>query len=443
MIERGAIASAVLAVLLSSLTAFTAHGQPQSRAQQACLNRLNKAGANVGKQQAKENSACLRDAGNGKLSGTAQDCLTADLEGRVQKKKDKTVAEHAKYCTSLPTFGYTSPAIVNQFSQQARLDLLADVFGANLDAAVIDCDANKKACMCQQKVARAVDKVAVKKVAEFLKCKKASLDAGAASIAALEDCVRDPATPGSIAADSKGMIAKAVDGLLKRITNDCDQEGVTNGSFPGNCDGLNGAALASCLDAQVECRVCQMINDIDAAFANCDLFDDGSANASCASGAGPTPTPTATPTRTPTPTNTATPTETHTFAPVSFEGTLARSTGLFTYGSSSGVAGADEECNTRFPGSHACQFSELLSAEASGQLVGITDINGMTVTSFWVIDPARPNNQQCFEVVRWNYATAHTGVGGARVTLNNTTGDLGTPTTGLNCGVLNWVGCCQ
>jgi hypothetical protein len=67
----------------------------------------------------------------------------------------------------------------------------------------------------------------------------------------------------------------------------------------------------------------------------------------------------------------------------------------------------------------------------------------MEITSIWVNEAARPNNEQSFDVVDWNYSTAHTGIGGARATLNNATGDLGTPTTGLNCGGLNWVGCCQ
>lgn len=442
MAKRNSIVGVALASLVVLVSASASFGQVQTTDQKNCLNRLNKAGVNLARQQGKENVACLKLAGKGDLVGTAQACLTADVKGRMLKKQNKTIAEETKYCTTVPNFGYTNAATVNQFAAQAELDLLADVFGADLDAAVISCDANKKACTCQQKITRAVDKVAAKKMSEFLKCKKATLKAGATSIAAIEDCVDDAGTVGSIADDAKGGIAKAVVSLNTRITKDCDEDGVTLGSFPGDCDTLTGAALGTCLDILVECRVCQMINDMDAAFVNCDLFDDGNPNASCASGAGPTPTITMTPTQTPTPTHTPTVDPAQTF-----RGALAKTSGTFNYGGTHGVPGANNECNIRFPGSHACTISELLDAESAGELVGATDHNSLTVTSFWVIDALRPDDEQCYDLngseLRWDYNTAHTGHFGTRATLNNGSGDLGAPIAPVSCGTPDWVGCCQ
>jgi hypothetical protein len=201
---------------------------------------------------------------------------------------------------------------------------------------------------------------------------------------------------------------------------------------------LIGTALGSCLDVQAECRVCQTINDIDSLFVNCDLFDDGSPNASCESGAGPTPT------TTPTPSNTATPTETPTIDPSQeFLGALPRTSGRFNFMSTIGITGADAECNFRFPGTHACTFAELLNAETQGELVGATDVNGMTVTSFWAIDSTRPDVDQCTVSVPWDYSTAHTGQSADVSTLNNATGDLSPIAEDQNCGSLRWVGCCQ
>lgn len=432
MTQRSIRSTTVVAGVFLFLTAPVAFAQ-QTKGQQNCLNNVNKAGGNVAKQQGKQNSACLRDAGKNKLVAmTAQDCLTADVKGKVQKKKDKTVAAAAKHCTTPPAFGFTGAANTNFSAEQAELDLVADAFGAGLDAAVISCDANKDGCGCQQKVLKDVEKLAAKKVAEFVKCKKAALKAGASSSMALANCVDDAGTPGSIAADTKGKLSKAQANLNKSITKKCDEKGVTAGAFPGKCDTLAGTALGTCLDVQVECRVCQMINDIDGIFVDCDTFDDGAVNASCASGTGPVPTPT------PVPGGTV------------FKKALLKSNGLFTYSAMAGLAGADFTCNSNFAGSHACTFSELQTAEGLGELVGAQDLSGNSVTSFWVIDAGQANNRQCVDggAVVWHYATAHTGVGGMTVTLNNGTGALGSVVGGppggvsLNCTQQHWVGCC-
>jgi hypothetical protein len=113
-----------------------------------------------------------------------------------------------------------------------------------------------------------------------------------------------------------------------------------------------------------------------------------------------------------------------------------------------GIPGADTRCNVEFPGTHSCTHAELLNADAAGDLVGIQDINSVTVTSFWLIDASHPNTDQCNltamgPAVRWQYQTVHTGVGGERVALNNGTGDLGATTSGLICFQSSWVGCCQ
>ena len=402
--------------------AGSSFGQLQNSDQQNCINKLNKDGAAVAAAQGKANLTCLKDAGKNKLIGTAEDCLTLDPKQKVLKKRDKTVSDHTKFCGAAPDFGYTAPLTINDAAVQAELDLVADLFGSPLDAAVIDCSTDKVGCTCQQKVLGNADKVASAKVKEFLKCKKAVLKAGATSAAALEDCVDDAGTAGSIAADSKLKIQKKIAKLGEDVTAKCT--GVS-GAFPGTCDTLSGAALATCVDVQVECRVCQAINEMDGILVNCDLFDDGVANTSCASGAGPPPTPTETP-----------------VPGVEFQGALVRSTGRFTYQATVGITGADAECAVQFPATHACTYAELLLAEAAGDLIGAQDTGGSTVTSFWAIDPTRPDDDQCTVTVPWDYATAHTGQFADSVALTNGTGALGSLQSGTLCGQLRWVGCC-
>jgi len=434
MTKRSVVSIAAVAgvFLISSSTAF---GQAQTDEQQACINKVNRAGTAVAKQQGKEHYACLRAAGKNDLVGTAQDCLTADLKGRVAKKEVKTGETWTKYCQGAgdPDYGFTGVNNTNFSAETAEIQLIADVFGPNLDAAVINCetdDASKAACGCQQKVLKAVDALAAKKAAEFLRCKKEHLET-ATSATTLANCVEDAGTELSIAADTKLRIAKGIAGLDKAITKGCIEKAVTMvGVFPADCDNLTGVPLRDCLDTKVECRVCQMINDIDGTWVNCDAFDDGIVNASCASGVGPVPTPTPLP-----PVFGSGPT---------IKGALLKSSGTFTYNAMNGLAGADSLCNATFAGTHACTYAELLTAESGGELVGAVDTGANVITSFWVIDAAEPDTTQCVAAgLDWNYATGHNGNGGKHVTLDNGTGDLGAPTSFLfNCTNQRWVGCC-
>ncbi len=428
-------------VLVSALVVFA----QQSATQQKCLNGINKDGANVAKAQGKENAHCLKDAGNAKIPpGTAQSCLTADARGKVQKKENKTTAVEAATCNPAPSFGFAGAASANTAGVQREVALMGDVFGGDLDAAVISCGTNKPGCKCQQKILGVVEKLADVKLGLFVKCKKAVLKNGANSDAALEACVNDGGTPGSIAADTTGKIAKTVVKLDDAITKKCDTPGVTAGAFPGNCTGSSGNTLGTCLDTQVECRVCQFLNQTDALAVDCDLFDDGAADASC--GAVPTPTPTATvpaPTPTATPTATPTPTATATCAPgFAYNGALVPTVGRFNYNLTLGLPGANNACNSNFAGSHVCTFFELQCAQTAGSLVGAVDTSAAAVGSYWVIDPLAAGKDQCFDdgtggsLLNWQYGTAHTISRGERVTLNNGTGVLGSACTLIsnNCG---------
>lgn len=446
MSMRNSMSMVLGAGALLLISGLGAYAQLQTGTQQACLNAVNKDGAAVFKTQGKEHLGCLKGAGKGALTGTAQACLTADGKGKVAKAKGKTTADATKSCGTPPSFGFTSAATANTAAQQADLDLVADVYGANLDAAVVSCGSNKAGCACQQKISKSVEALAAVKLATFVACKKATLKAGATSSTALTDCVQNAGTPGSIEADTKGKIAKARTGLNAAIVKSCDGPNVTAGAFPGACTGLTGGSLGTCLDTRVECRVCQAINEIDGLFVNCDLFDNGVADASCASGTGPTPTPT--PTLTPTPTATAT------FQPGTiFQGATSRTIGHWTFNAVNGQPGGDPECNSLFPGSHACTVTDLLNAEALGELKLAVDTDGLAIDHFWAVDAAATDLHQCISappgaIIRWAYATGHTSARGDFFQLNNATGDLGAlnngAATGVVCTGINFfsVGCC-
>jgi pimeloyl-ACP methyl ester carboxylesterase len=255
--------------------------------QQACVNALNKDGAKVAATQGKENAACIKSAGKAKLASdqTAEGCLTADSKGKVAKAKGKTEADFAARCAdSPPEFGVPagSAAAVNGAAVAGSLDLLHDVFGADLDAAVAGCAEDSATCKCQQAISNGGEKVAATAFKEFLGCKRSVLSAGASSAADLAACIEDPGTPGSLAADSKGKVAKAVAKLGSDIAKKCDAAGVpSSAGAPGICSELIGSSLAACIGNRVACRVCLSLNAMDGLDADCDRFDDGTSNGSC------------------------------------------------------------------------------------------------------------------------------------------------------------------
>jgi hypothetical protein len=417
-IRNAWLSTAIAASLLLLLGASGAQAQ-ESADQQACLNALNKNGAAVAKVQGQENISCVKAFQTGK-TGTATGCSTADLKGKVGKAKAKTSAAQAKSCGTAPDFGFTGATTVNSAAVTSKVNLLKDVFGSNTDSALINCTTNKIGCTCQQKVLKSIELLAAVKFSEFLKCKKATLKGGATSATALADCVNNAGTEGSLAADSGGKIAKAVTNLTNAIIKSCDTPGVT-GAFPGDCTGTGGT-LGTCLDQQVECRVCLALNQMDNLTVDCDLFDDGTANSTCL----PPPPPT-------------------------IVGALPPTLGRFNYNMTLGLPGANAACNSNFSGSHVCSYQELQTAETNGQLVGLQDTNNNNVASFWVIDSTAPALQQCQDdnvggsLLNWEYGTAHTASRGRRVTLDNGMGTLGPVQTSVQCNLAgsSSVGCCQ
>lgn len=278
---------AMMAVVMV-LSGTVAGAQAQlSTSQQKCLNTLNKGVAKLQQAQAKENLACLKAAGLGKLPAgqSADACLVADGRGKVGKVQGKLAADYAKLCAGdPPAFGLPAGSVASVLDGAARdqsLAQLADILGASLANAAISCAANKAACRCQQAIAKGAEKLAATSVKTFLGCQKAALKAGATSAAALADCIADAGTTLSIAADAKGKLDKQVTKLAGVATKQCAAPVDTAVALPGWCAGRSGAGLASCVAERVACRVCLTLNLADGLAVDCDAFDDGAVNLSC------------------------------------------------------------------------------------------------------------------------------------------------------------------
>lgn len=138
-------------------------------------------------------------------------------------------------------------------------------------------------------------------------------------------------------------------------------------------------------------------------------------------------------------------------------GSLVPSTGLWNYGGTIGVPGAETACQTLYnePAAKVCNFAELLDAQTNGELVNATDSDNNPVTEWWILDPTQNVARQCTNTdvasgganVPWSYQTAHIGQGAKFVSLTAGSGSVSQvvdipSTSGDACDVARNVPCC-
>ena len=275
MVFRSALVVSSLTFWAFAISAAPADAQIQDKSQQKCINAMNKAGAKLAKTQGKENAKCVRNGGKG-TETNAQACLTADAKSKVSKAEGKTATAETKSCTTAPSFGKRPAAAVNAAAKGEEVSLVSDIFGADLTAAVISATVDKAGAVCQGAVIKSYEKLVATKVKTFLKCKKTGLkDGSITSAATLETCFD------AIVSDPKGKVGKAKTKLAATFTKKCPSPAVDlDAAFPGNCVGAS--PFSDCVDAAAECRVCLMLDAMDGLARDCDIFDDGIANLSCA-----------------------------------------------------------------------------------------------------------------------------------------------------------------
>jgi cysteine-rich repeat protein len=75
-----------------------------------------------------------------------------------------------------------------------------------------------------------------------------------------------------------------VKGIQKTLDKSCGGQSLV-GLFPP-CLSNSPSSVAYCIDREIACRVCQSINRTTGTNRDCELFDDGLANQSCACGNG-------------------------------------------------------------------------------------------------------------------------------------------------------------
>jgi len=86
------------------------------------------------------------------------------------------------------------------------------------------------------------------------------------------------------ALSSNGKVAKACDKISADLAKKCVGKGVVLATAFPACDPSSSETMAACLEAALECAVCQALNNADRLNVDCDSFDDGLANGSCSFG---------------------------------------------------------------------------------------------------------------------------------------------------------------
>ena len=248
-----------------------------SAADRACILGMNDAFAKRAKARAGQLARCLKQAAAGKLPGGAEACAAA-ADPKLDKAGARTEQVEAAKCEALPPFGVTDAATVNAAAAAAPLELLHDVLGNPLDAALAAKASDAASARCQGKVSAQLARCQAARVKEFDRCKEAGLrDGSVKSTATLAACLE---------ADPKGKLAAqcaANGGALaaKILPKVCPAPDVDlAAAFPG-CAPADAPALAACAERAGRCRACTSLGAADALAADCDAFDDGAANASC------------------------------------------------------------------------------------------------------------------------------------------------------------------
>jgi hypothetical protein len=252
----------------------------QSGDQQKCTNAMNKTFAGVAKTHAKQICKCIRNHTKGNGPGTLESCIQPDLAGKVGAAQGKLTSAYTERCNGVadPGYGVTDDITSNAAATQKELDLIHAIFGPDLDL-TIDDGSDPATGRCQATAAKAVKKCEDAKLKQFGKCANKNLKGkgGALTIVdelGLELCMGD---------ESNGQIAKScspADGKLRQAVDQKCASVDLAAAFPG-CAAADSATTAACLDRLVECQVCRALDAAGNLSRDCDLLDDGLANASC------------------------------------------------------------------------------------------------------------------------------------------------------------------
>lgn len=238
----------------------------QDRDQAGCIVALNKAGAGVFKAQGKDVQLCARRA-----DGT--DCVGAASSTTLAKAEEKVATAETKKCATAPDFGRAPVSVVQDAASAEQLALAVDLFGADPDAALAPDAMAPERADCQQRVLKAVHKLADARLKAFGKCKKGGFAA---------ETIRAPSQLAACLAtiDADDRLDKPAQAVATTLVERCVDVSVDPATaFPGAC--ASAPDVGACIEDRVRCRTCRAVVATDGLDDDCDGYDDGALNGSC------------------------------------------------------------------------------------------------------------------------------------------------------------------
>jgi hypothetical protein len=289
--RRAVLLSAVmvLGLVAAPLRSALAQG-PGSTEELKCILATNKNATKVVRAARVVFTKCIKAYIKG-TKASAEACRTQNFQGKIVKQEQNVINDFGILCVreneGPPSFGPQDPLAVNTAAVEKENALFHEIFGSDLDSAIGAGDTAR----CQIALAKALTKCQDAKLKEFVRCKKSGMrhDVITDGASLRDECL---GTGTDSQPDLRGRIDRYCTDQIKpnRIARDlrrkCEGRSVdlTDAFGNGYCAteaAISAADLEVCLEALVECAVCQWANATDLLNRDCDLFDDRISNGSC------------------------------------------------------------------------------------------------------------------------------------------------------------------
>jgi hypothetical protein len=203
-----------------------------------------------------ENLGCF-DGGADGSEADPQACLIADASGRIASKRAALERVEPRLCPLEPPYGKESAQNVADAAVEEMAGLVGDIFGGDLTAAQIDPSVDPEGSACQRRVADGLQRLMMAYAKTFFACKKKRM--------------KGKAWPYIGAADDLGDCLEEDHARLSRarsaVSSGCFGVDPTVAFPNGHADPFGH------FEFQARCRVCRMVNRMDGAAHDCDVFD--------------------------------------------------------------------------------------------------------------------------------------------------------------------------
>jgi hypothetical protein len=252
-----------------------------SKKKARCIRRLNQGLVAVAEASGAALRDCVKSAATDEGAPAAGVCAASiDADETVVRRVAKLEKREGRACLSLPNpppFGATSAETVTEAAIGERSALLADLFGADPDGALLTDAEDGDGARCQRALLSATDRCATEVLEAFEKCKKKGLKQR--RIGGVDDLVA--CLDSALARRRAGRCGPEGTKLGKALARRCDAPGGDLAAlFPG-CGAAAPEDLVACVAERLRCRACRAVDGADDLGADCDLFDDATADGSC------------------------------------------------------------------------------------------------------------------------------------------------------------------